>query len=205
MLAPRSDRRRSPRPRLEAELEDEARFIKSWFENPLIAGAVAPSGKELAAKMAAAVDPMIPGQIIELGPGTGPVTAALIARGIAPERLILVEYSKDFAKLLAERFPGVTVVQGDAYDVRALVKPVLKGAAAGVVSSLPLLTKPEGQRHRLLETCFDLMVPGAPFVQFTYMTPSPIPLNGRFEASVTRRIWKNLPPARVWTYRRPTT
>jgi phosphatidylethanolamine/phosphatidyl-N-methylethanolamine N-methyltransferase len=186
------------------DLDDEARFLKSWLENPLKTGAVAPSGKELAARMAASIDPQIPGPIIELGPGTGPVTQALLQRGIAPERLYLVEYSPDFVKLLRGRFPGVNVIQGDAYGLQNTLAPHIAEPISAVVSSLPLLTRPEKDRLRLLTEAFNLMLPGSPFVQFTYMNPSPVPLVGGFEANVSRRVWKNLPPARVWTYRRPT-
>jgi phosphatidylethanolamine/phosphatidyl-N-methylethanolamine N-methyltransferase len=195
---------RKPKQKREIDLDDEARFLKSWFENPLKTGAVAPSGKELAAKMAAVVDPVIPGPIVELGPGTGPVTQALLARGISPERLYLVEYSADFAKLLRQRFPGVNVIQGDAYNLADTLKPHIDEPISAIVSSLPLLTRPEKERLKLLQTAFNLMLPGSPFVQFTYMNASPVPRFERFEATVSRRIWKNLPPARVWTYRRPT-
>ncbi|MGL4240408.1 MAG: class I SAM-dependent methyltransferase [Beijerinckiaceae bacterium] len=188
----------------EIDLEDEARFLKSWFENPLKTGAVAPSGKLLAQRMAAIVDPKAPGPVVELGPGTGPVTQALLQRGVPPERLFLVEYSKDFAKLLRERFPGVTVIQGDAYALKSTLEGHVQLPVAAIVSSLPLLTRPDRQRSQLLEEAFNIMVPGGPFVQFTYMNNSPVPLSGDFEATVSRRIWKNLPPARIWTYRRPT-
>jgi phosphatidylethanolamine/phosphatidyl-N-methylethanolamine N-methyltransferase len=190
--------------RKDTELEDEARFLKSWFESPLKTGAVAPSGKILAQRMAAVVDPMVQGPVVELGPGTGPVTQALLQRGVAPERLFLVEYSKDFAELLRNRFPGVNVIQGDAYALPQTLADHVKEPIAAIVSSLPLLTRPDAQRSRLLRSAFDLMLPGSPFVQFTYMNSSPIPLSRDFEATVSRRIWKNLPPARVWTYRRPT-
>jgi phosphatidylethanolamine/phosphatidyl-N-methylethanolamine N-methyltransferase len=188
--------------RRDGELDDEARFLRSWFERPLTTGAVAPSGKALAQRMAAAVDPNSAGPIIELGPGTGPVTQALLEHGVAQERLVLVEYSADFCKLLAERFPKAQIIQGDAYAISRTLKGVVTEPAAAVVSSLPLLTKPESQRLRLLADAFSLMAPGAPFVQFTYMRPSPVPLVGGFAASVSARVWKNLPPARVWTYRR---
>jgi phosphatidylethanolamine/phosphatidyl-N-methylethanolamine N-methyltransferase len=188
----------------EIDLDDEARFLKSWLENPLKTGAVAPSGKALATRMAASIDPSLPGPIVELGPGTGPVTQALLARGIDPKRLYLVEYSQDFVTLLRQRFPGVNVIRGDAYALTETLRPHLSQPAAAVVSSLPLLTRPERVRLRLLQAAFNLMLPASPFVQFTYMNSSPVPLNDSFEASVSRRIWKNLPPARVWTYRRPT-
>ena len=72
-----------------------------------------------------------------------------------------------------------------------------------MVSGLPLVTKPFKQRLRLIDEAFELMVPGAPFVQFTYAMVTPIPKRSpasRREAS--ERIWQNLPPARVWVYRK---
>ena len=71
-------------------LDDEVQFIRSWIEKPLSTGAVMPSSKILARAMARCVDPQAQGPIIELGPGTGPVTAALVRHGIDPARLILV-------------------------------------------------------------------------------------------------------------------
>ncbi len=69
-------------------LDDEVRFIRSWIEEPLATGAVMPSGKPLARAMAKCVDPDMEGPVIELGPGTGAVTAALVEQGIAPSRLV---------------------------------------------------------------------------------------------------------------------
>src|SRR5580658_10400197 len=73
-------------------LDDEVRFIRSWIERPLSIGAVTPSGKILARTMARYVDPDSDGPVVELGPGTGPVTEALVEAGVAPSRLVLVEF-----------------------------------------------------------------------------------------------------------------
>jgi phosphatidylethanolamine/phosphatidyl-N-methylethanolamine N-methyltransferase len=80
----------------------------------------------------------------------------------------------------------------------------LRQPAAAVVSGLPLVTKPFKLRLRLLSDALGLMRPGAPFVQFTYaMVGSPIPIGlSRVAAEPSERIWMNLPPARVWVYRR---
>jgi phosphatidylethanolamine/phosphatidyl-N-methylethanolamine N-methyltransferase len=183
---------------------DETAFLRSWLERPLVTGAVTPSGKALARTMASYVDPRRRGPIVELGPGTGPVTDALVRRGIEQERLVLVEYNPDFCKLLARRFPRATIVQGDAYDIRETLAEVVREPCAGIVSSLPLFTKPVEQRHALLAEAQDLMHPGAPFVQFTYAVVPPVPPQpGRYTATPSERIWLNLPPARVWVYRRP--
>jgi phosphatidylethanolamine/phosphatidyl-N-methylethanolamine N-methyltransferase len=204
----RSDRSGLARHMLAERVADEARFIKTWFENPLVTGAVSPSGRKLACAMARFVDPAIPGPIIELGPGTGPVTEALVRRGVTADRLVLVEYDPAFCQLLAGRYPTARIINGDAYNSRAALQAAMQRPAAAVVSSLPLLTKPEMQRLRLLNESFGLMGPEGVFVQFTYGITSPMPRKIRgtvvrgvaFECSAP--VWFNLPPARVWAYRR---
>ena len=183
-------------------LDDEMQFIRSWIEKPLSIGAVMPSSKTLARAMASYVDPESTGPVIELGPGTGPVTQALVAQGVDPKRLVLVEFNPDFCRLLRTRYPAATVVQGDAYRLRRLVESVVKEPAAAVVSGLPLVTKPLRTRLRLISDAMGLLTPGAPFIQFTYAMVPPIPkaLSG-IKAEPSELIWMNLPPARVWVYR----
>lgn len=184
-------------------IDDEFRFFRTWIEKPLAIGAVTPSGKALARTMATYVDPKVEGLVIELGPGTGPVTEALVARGIDPSRLVLVEFDPTFCRLLRKRYPTATVVQGDAYSLRTLLEAIVREPAAAVVSGLPLFTKPLKMRLRLLHEAFTLMAPGAPFVQFTYAAVSPIPRRlDRVRSQASERVWTNIPPARVWVYRK---
>jgi phosphatidylethanolamine/phosphatidyl-N-methylethanolamine N-methyltransferase len=183
--------------------EDEARFLRSWIERPLVTGAVTPSSKMLARTMASYVDPRVPGPVIELGPGTGPVTDALIRRGVAQDRLVLVEYNPDFCRLLKRRFPKAVIVQGDAYDIRETLDGVLAEPGAAVISSLPLFTKPLEKRVELLKAVQEMTHLSAPFVQFTYAVVPPIPKNPmHYTVAASNRIWLNFPPARVWVYRR---
>ena len=195
---------RLEKPRLEDRLADEARFIKTWLDNPILTGAVSPSGRFLARMMARAVDPIGDGPIVELGPGTGPITEALLKRGVAPRRLVLVEFDGAFCRLLRKRFPGVHVVQGDAYRLDETLASVLPAPASAVVSSLPLLNRPDNERLALIADAFELMAPGGTFVQFTYGMASPVPriAAAAYDAEVSPPIWLNLPPARVWIYRR---
>ena len=113
-------------------LDDEVRFLSSWIQSPLKTGAVSPSSPALAKAMAAEVDPEMPGPVVEIGPGTGPVTQAILARGISPQRLVLVEYNPEFCALLRRRFPGVTVIQGDGYALPDLLIQVAKPLSAVV-------------------------------------------------------------------------
>jgi phosphatidylethanolamine/phosphatidyl-N-methylethanolamine N-methyltransferase len=183
-------------------LDDEMQFIRTWMEKPISTGAVMPSSRVLARAMARYVDPKSVGPVIELGPGTGPVTEALVQHGIDPARLILVEFNPDFCRLLRTRYPAATVVQGDAYRLRRLLAKQVDQPAAAVVSGLPLVTKPLRTRLRLISDAMTLLGDGAPFVQFTYAMLPPIPkeLSG-IRAEASELIWMNLPPARVWVYR----
>jgi phosphatidylethanolamine/phosphatidyl-N-methylethanolamine N-methyltransferase len=154
--------------------------------------------------MARYVDPQAAGPVIELGPGTGVVTEALLARGVAAKNLFLIEFDPNFCKLLRRRFPGVNVIEGDAYSFRTLLVGHLDEKAAAVVSSLPLLVKPEKQRLDLLADAFDCMTPGGAFIQFTYGPVSPMPrykpFGPTFRAERSPQVWLNFPPASVWTY-----
>ncbi len=184
-------------------IDDEVQFLRSWIEKPLSTGAVMPSGKLLARAMARLVDTQTPGPIIELGPGTGPVTEALVAHGVDPARLVLVEFNPVFCRLLRSRYPGATVVQGDAYRLKHLLGSLLREPAAAIVSGLPLFTKPLRTRLRLIADAFGLLMPNSPFIQFTYAVVSPIPRNlPGVQARSTERVWLNLPPAQVWVYRK---
>jgi phosphatidylethanolamine/phosphatidyl-N-methylethanolamine N-methyltransferase len=191
---------------IEERLANEARFFRSWLDNPAIAGAVSPSGPFLARMMARYVDPRKAGPVVELGPGTGAITEALLERGIAPRRLFLIEFDPGFCKLLRRRFRGVHVIEGDAYQLSKTLGERLYRRPSAIVSSLPLLLKPEMQRLALLTEAFDCMRPDGRFIQFTYGPLSPIardrPSAPAFQVEASPPVWLNLPPARVWIYQR---
>ena len=184
-------------------LDDEVRFLRSWIEKPLHMGAVMPSGRVLARTMAQYVNIDSSEPVVELGPGTGAITNALIEHGVDQKRLVLVEYNPGFCALLRDRYPHAKVVQGDAYALRDSLWNVLSAPASAVVSGLPLVTKPMLTRLKLIRDAFLALAPGAPFVQFTYSVAPPIPrsLPG-VSTEASERIWMNLPPARVWVYRK---
>jgi phosphatidylethanolamine/phosphatidyl-N-methylethanolamine N-methyltransferase len=193
-----------PKPAARSPQSDGETFLRRFLGDPKRTGAVAPSSPFLAREMARAVDPQAAGAVVELGPGTGPVTKALLARGIRRERLLLVEYDPYFCNLLAERFPRTRILRGDAYALNTTLAGVSQPVAA-VVSSLPLLNEPPERRIALLDEAFELMGPEGVFVQFTYGLRSPMPreaLAGRYVARTGAPILRNLPPASVWTYRR---
>lgn len=192
------------RSRPACEPSHEGRFLRNWLRNPLKTGAVFPSSRALAEAMARPVPLDGEGVVVELGPGTGVMTQALLDRGIAPERLVLIEYSPDFCTLLAARFPGVRIVQGDAYEPGGSFDDALAGRPIdAVVSSLPLMARPDAAREAALDHHLSRMAPRAPFIQFTYAPTLPVrPERVGARVEIGPYVKRNLPPARVLVYRR---
>jgi phosphatidylethanolamine/phosphatidyl-N-methylethanolamine N-methyltransferase len=181
---------------------DAFRFFRTWLQKPRLTGAVAPSGKALARAMAAQVPIEGDLPVLELGPGTGVVTAALIERGIAPERIVAVEFNPDFCALIGERYRGVNVVEGDAYNLDTTLPAHFRGPFAAVVSSLPLLNQPHDDRVRLISSAVRRTGPGGGYVQFSYGFGPPVKaVPGRFAVRQSAFVLANIPPARVWVYR----
>lgn len=182
-------------------MSDRLKFIAEWAKNPLQVGAITPSSKKLADAMALLVDPASDLPVLELGPGTGVVTQALLDRGVAPSRIYSLEYNGTFAKALARKYPAINVVQGDAYALKDSLAASGVDQFSSVISSLPLFTVPVPQRISLLNQAIEMMVEDGKVIQFSYAW---VPVVGKhrdaFNIWASKWIWLNVPPARVWTY-----
>ena len=174
-------------------------FLRTWLKAPLRTAAYGPSSPALAREVARMARPGDSGPVVELGAGTGALTQALIEAGVEPGRLILFEADEGFAAMLARRFPGARIVGGDAYDAPGLLGRI---GAAAIISGLPLIQHP-GRAEFVLACLRELGRPGAHFAQLTYMPGSPVPLARMpgVQTRVSPTIWRNFPPARVWSYR----
>ena len=178
-------------------------FLKNLITQPKIVGAVAPSGQVLAKKMAAEIDFMRDGPVIELGPGTGVVTKTILDAGVKPTNLTVVEYSINFCDHLSHQFEKINIIQGNAIQIKETLPNIETGSVASFVSSLPLLYSSIPIRQQLLKEALELLQPGAPYIQFSYGRYSPIPID-TVDIKVKKSNWifTNIPPARVWVYRK---
>ena len=173
-------------------------FLRAFLANPGKVASPVPSGPRLAAAVAAQV-PHGEGLVLELGPGSGAVTHALMAHGVAPADLVAIEFDRDFCAALRERFAQSIILQGDAFAFRSLLP---QARFRAIVSGVPVLGLPLAAQHALLNDAMAALLPGRPFIQFTYsMTP---PLDPPESVMVERAaiVWANLPPMHVWRYRR---
>jgi phosphatidylethanolamine/phosphatidyl-N-methylethanolamine N-methyltransferase len=155
----------------------------------------------LASAMARQIDPL-KGPVLEIGPGTGVISQAILERGVAPADLVLVEFDEDLAKHLAARFPNVQVIQGDAFDLDHTLGGRANLPFGAIVSSLPLLNHPMARRLAFMEAVTRRLAPGAPLIQFSYGAHAPVVPPPGFAVARAAQIWANIPPARVWVYRK---
>lgn len=171
-------------------------FAFEFVKNPRHTGSLCPSSVYLARQMAALV-PDGEGKVIELGPGSGPMTKALLQRGIKPEDLILVERTHSFAQHLRQRFPELNIIHGDACGLSQL----LSGSEApirAIVSSLPLRSMPSAVVRQISKEINQISQPGTRYIQFTYhLLDKNLPFVGPFSGSEYHIVWRNFPPARV--------
>lgn len=187
------------RPAVTASL-DRIRFLRAWLGNPLSVAAIAPSSKALAQLITRDIDAQT-GPVLELGPGTGVFTQALLDRGVAERDLTLVEYDDGFARLLARRFPQATILSIDAADLADAHRSPsdLFGAA---ICGLGLLNMKPAKVEAILRATFMRMRTDAPLYLFTYGRHCPVPdaVLQRLGLDAVRvaTIRRNIPPASVY-------
>lgn len=187
-----------------ARIDDNLRFFRGWLSEPKTVGSIVPTSRTMARRMASVIDLGSSLPVLELGPGTGVITRAMLERGVDARRIVSLEYSPDFCRRLRADFPEVEFIEGDAFDLSRSLGRHAAGTFDCVVSSLPLLNFPVERRIALMEDLLNRIPAGRPVIQFSY-GPSPSVPRGRGNYSVQRYalVLRNIPPAQLWVYRRP--
>ncbi|MBY5836338.1 methyltransferase domain-containing protein [Rhizobium leguminosarum] len=183
--------------------DDEIRFFRGMMQGPKTVGSIVPTSSITAKRMASVVDIHSGLPVLELGPGTGAITKAILGRGVQPENLVAIEYSTDFHKHLQRTYPGVHFINGDAFDLQTTLGSFSGLTFDSVVSGIPLLNFPMAKRISLLESLLDRLPAGRPMVQISYGAISPIAANpDRYHIQHFDFVMRNIPPAQLWIYKR---
>ncbi|TIS02670.1 MAG: methyltransferase domain-containing protein, partial [Mesorhizobium sp.] len=153
---------------LAEKFDDELKFFKGWIDKPKAVGSIVPTSSVTARKMASIVNPKSGLPVLEVGPGTGVITRAILAQGVKPENLYAIEYSTDFVRHLRRLYPRVNVIEGDAFNLDATLGDKRDLVFDSVVSGVPLLNFPVAQRIAYIESLLDRIPVGRPIVQLTY-------------------------------------
>ncbi|MEU2682604.1 methyltransferase domain-containing protein [Streptomyces hygroscopicus] len=175
-----------------------------FFRRPLMTGAVAASSRRLAYAMTEGIGLEQARTVVELGPGTGVFTDAVLARLASDARLVAVELNPVLAARLSatRRDTRLTVVQGSAAELAV----VASGPVDAVVSGLPWTVMPQNQRGYILDAVTEVLAPGGRFTTFAYLHAAWTPPARHFTAELACRfdrlersktVWANLPPAFV--------
>ncbi|MBW8092564.1 methyltransferase domain-containing protein [Streptomyces hygroscopicus subsp. hygroscopicus] len=175
-----------------------------FFRRPLMTGAVAASSRRLAYAMTEGIGLEQARTVVELGPGTGVFTDAVLARLASDARLVAVELNPVLAARLSatRRDTRLTVVQGSAAELAVVVG----GPVDAVVSGLPWTVMPQNQRGYILDAVTEVLAPGGRFTTFAYLHAAWTPPARHFTAELACRfdrlersktVWANLPPAFV--------
>jgi phosphatidylethanolamine/phosphatidyl-N-methylethanolamine N-methyltransferase len=191
--------------KLIAALTDTTVFLQEWFANPQRTGSLAPSSPQLAAAMAHWLPADPESYVLELGPGTGAVTEALIKRGLREDRLVAIERNPKMARLLREKFPRAQIIIGDAWHLDHLLRsrrePV--ESVGAVISSLPLLNFHHEEAEALTQKIRTVLEPDGNWVQYSYhLGKNQIRGAASFQLRASKIVWLNFPPARVSVFRK---
>jgi phosphatidylethanolamine/phosphatidyl-N-methylethanolamine N-methyltransferase len=185
------------------KFDDEIRFLKGVISTPKTVGAIVPTSSRMAGRMASIIDTNSDLPVLELGPGTGVITKAILDKGVPPERLVSVEYSREFVWHLRSKYPGVNFINGDAFSLAETLQSYKGQQFDCVISGIPLLNFPMHQRVELIEDLLKLVPVGRPVVQFSYGPVSPV--CARPDSYTTKHfdfVMRNIPPAQIWHYRK---
>jgi phosphatidylethanolamine/phosphatidyl-N-methylethanolamine N-methyltransferase len=189
--------------KLETKGAESALFFRHWLKRPLEIGAFLPSSPAVGRAMAKAVAFDRPGMILELGGGTGPVTASLLDAGCPPERLIVIEREAALAATLKRRFAQLQIVEGDACAVGAILAERGVTRLAAIVSSLPIKWFPIANQRAVIAPSLALAGEGGGFIQLTNALVSPVAMNALdLDGCEVARVWSQFPPVQVWRYQR---
>lgn len=188
-------------------LGETARFLFHFLKHPVSTGAIVPSSRYLAAHMVEGMGLREASTVVEIGPGTGAFTGAIVSE-IGPQTLLLaVELNATFAMQLAAKFPGISVINDSAENLRRHLVERGRPAADRILCSLPWAGFPEDVQQRLMKAIVEPLAPGGRFATFAYVHAAWLPAARRFrqmleahfrDVQTTRVVWRNVPPAVVY-------
>lgn len=182
-------------------------FFKRWLKHPFQMGTLAPITPRLA-KMAASLVSDPDDFIVEIGAGTGRLTRALLAEGVKPSNLALVELDPEFCVFLKETLKDMPecknsmpyIIEGDAGKLSEIIPESFQGKVSTVVSAIPLMYLPPMVREQIIKSAFEVLKPSGSILHVTYNPKSPLAFKDDLKQERAGKLWFNFPPGFVWKY-----
>ena len=183
---------------LSPPIQQSLRFLQHFLKSPQSVGSVVPSSPALVKALLTEIDWQASHVIAELGGGTGAITGAINQLRVPASTFLCFEKNRKMHRDLAGQFPDI-VLEEDAFAIRASLEKHQLASLDCVVCGLPLVNFPKSKRFALLAEVHDLLKPGGVFVAFQYTRRLRPALVTTFDQLESRYIWKNVPPAYVFT------
>ncbi|WP_158017438.1 methyltransferase domain-containing protein [Mycobacterium basiliense] len=193
-------------------LRDLGLFLRCALTSPGRTGAVLPSSRALARSMTSVLSEFSDPNVLELGPGTGPMTHYIQRRLAGAGRHVAVELNPAFAQRLAERYPRVDVVCDTAAALPRILEARGMYHVDAVITSLPFSLIPDDVQTDIMDGITSLINPECGvFTTINYVGAFSTPRARRFRALlrerfdqlvVSRPVLGNMPPAYILTARR---
>lgn len=177
-------------------------FLYEAVMHPSMVGALFPSSKWLATNLVQQISKTPPGLVVELGAGTGAITAALLNQKRLFHQLIVIERSAKLANHLIQRFPELSIIQGDACQLHRLINKSTSHPIQAIVSSLPLRTLSPSAIEKIGNEINQILIKGGLYIQYTYsLWGKPLCPSSQLKLIKQQWVWQNLPPARIDVFR----
>jgi len=177
-------------------------FLQTWMKKSKTVGSIWPTSSHMAKRMASVINLESGLPILELGPGTGAITKAILATGLKPEKLFAIEYTQVFVDILHTKFPDINLIHGDAFDLKETLGSKNQTIFDCAISGLPLLNFPLPTRIAFVEDVLGRIPIGRPLIQFSYGPFAPVAeMPGHFTVERYDIVLRNIPPAQLWLYK----
>jgi phospholipid N-methyltransferase len=200
------------RPTRGASFRDHALMVTRFLRSPNTIGAVAVSSRALARRMMVSIPADRPVRVVELGPGTGPFTRALVEHVAEGSRILAIDLEQTFVDRLQGVWPSVDCVRGSAVDLERLATERGLAPVDHIVSGLPFASLPTDVTRRILDAIERTLRPGGTFTTFQYLHGYGLRPGRVFRREMNRRmggltarhlVMRNFPAAFVLIWTRP--
>jgi len=201
-LTPRSQRpRNTDKPALAKDAP--VLFFKSFLERPMEVGSIIPSSRFLERRVARVAGLDQARVVVELGPGTGGTTQALL-RSLRPDaKLLAIEINPRLAERVRARIgdPRLIVHCGSAADITSALAAHGLSAPDAVISGIPFSTMPRSLALSILRSIRDSLAPTGRFVAYQVRDRVAVLAREVFGRHSHMELEvRNVPPMRVWRY-----
>jgi phospholipid N-methyltransferase len=180
-------------------------FFREFLRKPKEVGSLIPSSRFLVRRVLRLGEVDRAGVVVELGAGTGVITRQILARIPLESKLVAIEINRDFARVLGQTYARDSrfhLFNGSAEDLDRALARIGKSEADLVVSGIPFSTLDRGVGTRVLEAARRVLAPGGRLVAYQFRTRVRRIAEPLFGPAEIHAELLNLPPMRVYVWRR---